>query len=102
MGRHLVRLYDDQSSDDLPWQVWAMGYELAFATLAIRRNSEPDWLAADRAIECLQLETIWATADDFFPHEGWLGHDPAPSDPDVPVPLTPLASTDASAGRSAT
>jgi hypothetical protein len=49
-----------------------MGVDLAFASLAIRRGHEPDWLSAAQAIQCLDLATIWDTGDDFFPWEDWL------------------------------
>jgi len=57
-----------------------MSYDLTLATLAIRRDRTPDWSAAAEAIDCLDLATVWATGDDFFPLEAWLGTEPAPSD----------------------
>ena len=62
-----------------------MSYDLTLATLAIRRDRAPDWFAAAEAIECLDLATVWATGDDFFPLETWLGTEPAPSDTTPPV-----------------
>jgi hypothetical protein len=55
-----------------------MGLDLALASLTIRADREPDWLAAARAIECLELATIGDTGDDFFPWEGWLEDAPNP------------------------
>jgi hypothetical protein len=55
-----------------------MGSELSLATLWIRKDREPDWQAAYRAIRDLQLATVWDTGDEFFPWEGWLEDAPNP------------------------
>ena len=59
-----------------------MGSELLLASLAIRRDRDPDWLAAAQAIDRLDLATILDTGDDFFPWESWLW-----DAPDVPHPV---------------
>jgi hypothetical protein len=55
-----------------------MGSELSLAALWIRKDREPDWQAAHRAIRDLELATVWDTGDEFFAWESWLEDAPNP------------------------
>lgn len=62
-----------------------MGVELLLQMLALPHGHEPDWGAAQTAIDDLRFSTIWSTGD-LFPWEEWLtegGKDiPNPPHPD--------------------